>query len=366
MADSRVSFKKLCEPIIRSLPIGIIACDKDLRVIEANEKAYEMISIQESIDESLAAGTEAEIWGEWTEELRHSFTSGQAGQFDNVSYNLNGKTHLLFITFTPVKNTGSEGIIGGALVISDMTEKVNMEKELANIERLAAVGKLAAKVAHELNNPMDGILRYINLALRIVEQHRLEKPQNYLQQCRKGLMRMVQIIGELLEFSRSTYYSFDYVEADKIIDEAVYTMESQASQSGVQIVRNYGSALPAVRSGNLFQVFCNLTKNAIDAMPGGGKLTISARRSEDNMLIIQFHDTGHSFAPENREAIFEPFFTTKKQGRGTGLGLAICRDIIEKYKGKITAENAEHGGSIFSVYLPLADEKTLETADKGG
>ncbi len=230
-----------------------------------------------------------------------------------------------------------------------------MQTQLANMERLATIGKLASKVAHELNNPMDGILRYINLALRSIEQQNLEKPKEYLLQCRQGLMRMVQIVSELLEFSRSTYTtSEEHVKIEQIIEDAIKTMDVKAEGSGIRIIRNYRPDVPQVRSGNLFQVFCNLIKNAMDAMPNGGELHISTRVTADNTAIIEFRDTGTGFAPEDAEAVFEPFFTTKEKHGGTGLGLAICKDIISKYHGRITAENAPQGGSIFTVHLPTA------------
>lgn len=236
----------------------------------------------------------------------------------------------------------------------ETTEKANIQRVSANTERLATIGKLASKVAHELNNPMDGILRYINLTLRIIEQEKLEKPREYLIQCRKGLMRMVQIVSELLEFSRNTYALLDeYVKIEQIIEDAIKTMDTGADASTVQILRNYSPSIPQIRSGNLFQVFCNLIKNALDTMPDGGRLRISTRLAEDNTAVVEFGDMGTGFAPENAEAIFEPFFTTKDKGKGTGLGLAICKDIIERRHGRITAENAPEGGSIFTVYLPI-------------
>ena len=112
-----------------------------------------------------------------------------------------------------------------------------------------------------------------------------------------------------------------------------------------------------MKTGNLFQVFCNLIKNAVDAMPDGGELTIKTRLESDDTVSIEFRDTGQGFPPEHSKMIFEPFFTTKGSGRGTGLGLAICEDIIEKYNGRITAQNAQTGGSIFTVYLPLPEKK---------
>ncbi len=230
-------------------------------------------------------------------------------------------------------------------------------REHANLERLAVIGKLASKVAHELNNPMDGILRYINLALRVIEQENLEKPREYLIQCRQALMRMVQIVNELLEFTRSSYALLEEdVRIEQIIEDAIKTMDARLGDSNIRILRHYRPDMPRIRSGNLFAVFCNLIKNAADAMPGGGELIISTRLEADSTAVVEFRDTGTGFAPEDAEAIFEPFHTTKDKGKGTGLGLTICKDIIERYHGRITAENAPQRGSIFTVYLPLTGD----------
>jgi signal transduction histidine kinase len=236
---------------------------------------------------------------------------------------------------------------------TDTSGMPDMQRQSADIERLISMGRLASKVAHELNNPMDGILRYINLTMRIAEQEHLEKAKEYLTQCRRGLMRMVEIVSELLEFSRSSYPPFEQVKIEQIIEDAVKTMNAGAEALNVRITLNCATGLPEIRSGNLFQVFCNLVKNALDAMPDGGQLKISTHLAADNTIIVEFRDTGAGFAMENANVIFEPFFTTKDKGKGTGLGLAICKDIIERYNGRITAENAPEGGSIFTVYLPI-------------
>jgi len=228
----------------------------------------------------------------------------------------------------------------------------DLSNRLADIERMAAVGKLASRVAHELNNPLDGILRYINLTIRAIENENLEKPKEYLTQCRQGLLRMIQIVKELLEFSRCTYSSQEHLPIEQIIEDAIKTMTAKADSLDVKIHRNYHVGLPKIRSGNLFQVFCNLTMNALDAMPHGGEIRISTYPAKDNTIVVEFSDTGTGLPPENTEIIFEPFFTTKEKGKGTGLGLAICRDIVNSHNGQITARNATNGGSIFTVYLP--------------
>jgi nitrogen fixation/metabolism regulation signal transduction histidine kinase len=349
-------FGPLGNSIVRSLPIGVIAFDPDLKIIEANPQATKLIELGDYIDKSLAKGTDDKIWLGWTQQLKSAIATGDMCRFDDVGYTSNDKTKLLRIVCTPLKETKKANNLSGIVIIEDVTKKVNVQRQSASTERLAAIGKLASKVAHELNDPLDGILRYVNLAMRIAEQENLEKPKEYLTQCRKGLMRMVQIVSELLEFSRSTYTPSEYTGIEQIIEDAIKTMVAKAEALNIRILRDYASGIPQIRSGNLFQVFCNLTKNALDAMPDGGELRILTRLGGDNTIVAEFHDTGTGLPPENTEAIFEPFFTTKDKGKGTGLGLAICRDIIESYNGRITAENTPDGGSIFTVYLPTASD----------
>jgi len=348
-------FRDLGESIIESLCPGIVAFDLDLKIIQANSKARELIDVGECIDQSLAGGTEQNVWGNWTELLKSVISAEQKGDFKAVKYNFKGQKKLLHIVCTPLKETLTQKAIGGALVIEDITDKVDIEHQLAQAERLAAIGKVAGKVAHELNNPMDGILRYVNLALRVIDEGKLDKAKEYIRQSRCGLMHMVQIISELLEFSRNTYSAFESVAVDQVIEDAVKSMESSTGRVKISVIRDYTGDPPRVRGGSLFQVFCNLIKNSVDAMDRKGLLRITIRCS-DGRLSVEFRDTGPGVLPENTEKIFEPFFTTKGRGRGTGLGLAICKDIIEKYDGMITAENAPEGGSIFTVRLPTAAE----------
>ena len=212
------------------------------------------------------------------------------------------------------------------------------------------VGKLAARIAHELNNPLDGILRFVNLALRVKGED--DPARRYLEQARKGLLRMVRIIRELLEFSRSAITAFEHTSINGMVEEAVRSLESQASARGVVIEKTLVEELPNVRSGDLFQVFCNVIKNAIDAMPQGGRLQITTK-FVGNQIRVTFADTGVGILPELMDKIFEPFFTTKDVTEGTGLGLAISKDIVEKYGGTVRVESEVGKGSTFEVSIPV-------------
>ncbi len=364
LTNDHSNFGPLGKSIFESLPIGVVAFNADLKIIEANPQAAKLIELDDYIDKSLAKAkdTDNKMVLDWAKQLKSALSTGKTRKFDNIKYTFSKdgktKTKLLRIVCTPQQPTKAARNLAGTIIIEDITEKFDIERQLANAQKLATVGKLASKVVHELNNPMDGILRYINLAMRIIEQENLEKPKEYLTHCRQGIMRMVQIVSELLEFSRSTYAPLEYAKIEQIIEDAIKTMDMKTKASKIRILRNYASDIPQIRSGNLFQVFCNLIKNALDSMPDGGELSISTRLAADNTTVAEFHDTGTGFEPEHAEAIFEPFFTTKDKGKGTGLGLAICRDIIERYHGRITAENAPGGGSIFTIHLPAAGENS--------
>jgi signal transduction histidine kinase len=354
---SEQSYAALLQSILQSLPLAVITFDARLKITDANPQAATLIHLTGRVDRSLAAGTNAPAGTQldWTKKLKSTVLAGKTHTFDNIAYTLNGKTKFLRVLCAPLHKPDSTAVLGGTLIIEDVTENLNNQRKLANFDKFVTVGKLASKVAHELNNPLDGILRYLNLALRVIENEKLEKPKHYLLRCREGLIRMVHILSDLLEFSRTTYAPFERVRIDHILEDAVKTMEPAAQASNVQIIRSYAPDTPHIRAGDLLQVFLNLIKNALDAMPSGGTLSVSTRLTAEN-TVVEFRDTGVSFPPELARTIFEPFFTTKEKGKGTGLGLAICSDIIQKYQGRIAAQNAPQPGSIFTVYLPLTEQ----------
>ncbi len=351
-SDTEVAFSDLGRSIIQSLSIGVIAFDVNLTVMEYNERANQLLELLDTMDHSLAKGTDSNIWGNWTELLKGVIETGNKSHFESVRYTKGDRARLLSIVCTPLREEHSGIVIGGALVLEDVTEKVEIQQQLEQAERLAAIGKMAGKVAHELNNPIDGILRYINLTMRNLEEAGMEKSKGYLDHCRKGLMRMVGIVGELLEFSRGRPSGFDYARVDEIVNDSIKSMESQSQEVDIRVHKKCPKGVPKIRAGNLYQVFCNLLKNAFDAMEGKGRLDILMKVDGD-YLSVQFRDTGPGIPKGYGEMIFEPFFSTKEKGKGTGLGLAICKDIVEKYDGRITASNAKGGGSIFTVRLPL-------------
>lgn len=357
---------KLGEQVFEALSQAAIIFDRRMQIVHRNTAATMLLADAPNIAEALNARTIDSQYEDWAGALRKVLDTRRSRRFDGVSFRDTGEQdRLLHVVCTPLLPEADGQVAAGLLLAEDVTTQLSMERRLAVSERLAAVGKLAARVAHELNNPLDGVLRFINMAMRLARDGQQPRIEQYLQQSRDGLMRMVQIVSELLEFSRSTHAVFEDATINKVVEDALAVMADKATRAGVTVVCDFHQPMPVLRGSSLFQVFCNLIKNAIDAMPDGGTLTV-ATRIVDRQARVAMQDTGVGL-PEDVDRVFEPFYTTKGPGKGTGLGLAICRDIVEKYNGQITAENAARGGAVFTIAIPLESCSPLApSADREG
>jgi signal transduction histidine kinase len=234
-----------------------------------------------------------------------------------------------------------------------------------NTEKLASIGKLAASVAHELNNPMAIILGFTDLLLEKAEHS--SKNHEVLETIEKQALNCKRIIESLLGFARygeKTEYSTDVNEN---LEKVVSVVENILNTKNITLGKNLAENLPKVRgdSGHLQQVFMNLITNAFAAIEGGGVVTISTRlNSTGNRVEILFKDTGHGIKKEYKDKIFEAFFTTKKIGEGTGLGLSVSQGIVTRYGGEITfetvaeEEDKEKKGTTFIVSLPVVPSES--------
>jgi signal transduction histidine kinase len=228
-------------------------------------------------------------------------------------------------------------------------ERKRLAQRLAASRRMAVLGTLAAKVAHELNNPLDGITRFVNLAITRVQDDATTR--DYLTRSRDGLKRMNRVVGSLLDFSRVAPADTAPAPLHEILEQAIGAVAVQAQEKRARIVTDLPDCLPETTHGDLFNVFRNLIHNALDAVDPGGTVRVRARADGDG-AVVSVADDGCGMPEEVRRRVFEPFFTTKSAGRGTGLGLAICKDIAERISGTITVESAEGKGSTFTVALP--------------
>jgi two-component system NtrC family sensor kinase len=234
--------------------------------------------------------------------------------------------------------------------LKEFTRKKFMESE-----RLALVGQLAANVAHELNNPLQGIVTYSHLLLEkdICDQPTTQNIQKIVTQAN----RCRDIIRGLLDFSRQRKPDKTLSDINSIITEGISLVENQALFQNVQISMNLDQNLPKVviDPSQIVRVFINLIVNAAEAMDGNGKLTItSLTDAHKGCIEVDVADTGSGIPAENYDKIFDPFFTTKETGHGVGLGLAISYGIIKEHKGSISVESKVGKGTTFTVRLPIA------------
>ncbi len=243
-----------------------------------------------------------------------------------------------------------------------------MQEKVVQSGRLAAVGELAAGVAHELNNPLGGILGYAQYDLeRIISRGKgglspeeVEKLVKHLGSIEQASQRCRSIVQSLLTFSRSSQGSFTEISVSDVLVEAIHITEHQLGMRGIKLEQRVDEALPEVTGDQyqLRQVFANIILNARDAMPSGGTLTICAARAVDargNASVeIVFTDSGCGISAEDLGRVFEPFFTTHDTGDGSGLGLAVSYGIVKDHGGQIEVESQPGEGSVFTVRLPHA------------
>lgn len=233
-----------------------------------------------------------------------------------------------------------------------------MHKKLSQSEKLASLGRLAAGVAHEINNPLTGVLTYSHLLLRKAPEGHPDKED--LEVVVRETTRCRQIVKELLDFARETKSVRKPTDLNKVIRDTTSLVENQISFQNVQIREELDPNLPEVPidANEIQQVFTNLTLNAAEAMSDGGTITITTGIDGDKEFVkAEVSDTGTGIPEENLSKIFDPFFTTKEAGAGTGLGLAITYGIVQRHEGTIEVRSELGKGTTFIIRLPRSTDR---------
>lgn len=248
----------------------------------------------------------------------------------------------------------------------DLQEIRTLEREMADQARILhqdkmiSLGRLAASVVHEINNPLTGILNYIRLMIRIfsrgplAENHQL-KFQQYLDLMEKETQRCSQIISNLLIFSRKSPPNFESVHIPELLDRCTILSQHKLELNNIRLVTKVASDIPTVEGdfNQMQQCLINLIFNAIDAIPDGGTITIEgAYDPAIHHVLVRIKDTGIGISEEDLPHIFEPFYTTKKEGYGVGLGLSTLYGIIERHNGAVRVESRPGEGTTFTLEFP--------------
>ncbi|HEU65966.1 MAG TPA: 4Fe-4S dicluster domain-containing protein [Chloroflexi bacterium] len=234
------------------------------------------------------------------------------------------------------------------------------QEELIRIEKMTSLGQMAASIAHEINNPLAGVLMYTKLLAKKVtgDTFKKEESLDYLSKMESEVSRCSRIIRNLLDFARQTEPMLRLVEINQVIEQVLAMVGHQAQLQNVEIVKEFSPSLPKVMADfdQLQQVFTNLTLNAIQSMSEGGKLTLRTS-AVDNQVKIEVEDMGCGIPKENLSKLGTPFFTTKEKGKGVGLGVAVVYGIVERHKGKVAVQSEVGKGTTFTVYLGAHDDE---------
>ncbi len=343
--------KDFSENIVESLHVGVLAVDLGGRIESWNTHLEELIGVPrhdavgQRLEEVLPADLVAEIAG-------HSEEERVSSLYKFHLRNRAGRTLMVNIAVAPLVGK-SGGRIGRLILVDDITQRMRLEEQLLQTEKLTSLGLLAAGVAHEVNTPLAVISNYIQM---LAKQFPAEDPRHHLvEKIVKQTFRASEIVNNLLNFSRTGAAEFHEVNLNEVIEETLSLVAHPFRTARVQVIRSLHGDLPALlgSSNRLHQVFLNLFLNAHDSMPAGGMLEV--RSSATNGSIeVEVTDTGIGIPRENLTRIFDPFFTTKATGRGTGLGLSVSYGIIKEHAGRIEVRSTPGKGTSFRLEFPAA------------
>jgi len=230
------------------------------------------------------------------------------------------------------------------------------QEQFMHAEKLSAIGKLAASVAHEFNNPLQAILSILKGVKKRATMD--EEDKELLDAAIGEGDRIKDLIRNLQEFNRPSSGRKTFMDMHSCLDSILILQKSEFMSKRITVVRNYAEQLPQIMavSDQLKQVFLNLLANAADACPqSGGVITVSTWQEDDNRVAVAIKDTGMGIKPENMEQIFQPFYSTKGEVKGTGLGLSVSHGIIQDHEGNIRVESQPGEGAIFTILLPIKD-----------
>ena len=275
-----------------------------------------------------------------------------------------GELRTALVSVSPLHD--NSGAIMGVLGIArDITEKKLLEQQVLNAEKLASVGKLSAGVAHEINNPLGGILNCLyNLRKGTISP---DRQAEYLVSMEDGLRRVQKIVRQLLDFSQQHDPELAPAEVNPLIERVLALTNYAFDRSGVRVVRDLGAELPPLMADQYMieQVLMNLILNAVQAIRGEGVVTVRSRKDE-SWCVIEVEDTGSGIPTDVLPKIFDPFFTTKGQGEGTGLGLSVSLGIVQRHGGEILVRSQVGKGTTFMVRLPAIHVRVPVGVGTGG
>ena len=346
--------KDFNENIVESISVGVLAVDLADRIESWNSQ----MEVMYATPRSQAIGRP----------LSEIFPAAFAEEFYRVRQNPGihnlykfrlgtraGDTRVANIAIAPLVTRNFE-VVGRLIIVDDITERIELESQLSQAEKMSSIGLLAAGVAHEVNTPLAVISSYAQILSKQLQQD--EKLSGILEKITRQSFRASEIVNNLLNFSRTGGTEFGEIDLNKVISDTLSLLEHQLKTAKIKVRAELYESLPCImgNTGKLQQVFLNLFLNAKDAMPQGGTLRVVTGNGMG--VTVAVSDTGSGIAQEHIDRIYDPFFTTKTtvregQHRGTGLGLSVTYGIIQEHAGKISVESRTGAGTTFHLEFPM-------------
>jgi two-component system, NtrC family, sensor kinase len=343
--------KDFSENIVESLRIGVLTVDLDDRVESWNPQLEDLLEIPRSqaIHRRIEEVLPRDLFGEIASRATTDHVSG----IYRFHLDTRSNRHLVINASIAPLLAKDGARLGRLVLLDDITQRVRLEDQLVQTEKLTSLGLLAAGVAHEVNTPLAVISNYIQMLAKQIPAD--DPTQKTIERIVNQTFRASEIVNNLLNFSRTGGAESVEVDLNSVLEETLVLVQHPFKTARVQVVRSYTEKLPPVLGSTtrLQQVFLNLFMNARDAMPGGGMLEVRSG-AHNGSVEIEVTDTGGGIAPEHLHRIFDPFFTTKPSGRGTGLGLSVSYGIIKEHAGKVDVRSTPGKGTSFRLEFPVA------------
>jgi PAS domain S-box-containing protein len=337
--------------ILESLSGGVLVVDLDGEITFFNQEAEDITGFEQ-----------AKVLGQpYTEiiglnagrnlSVLHTLDTGERlGSREKELAQPNGNTIPIGFSTSLVRDEAGT-ILGALEVFNDLTEVKRLEAEVQRVQTLAALGEMAATVAHEIRNPLGGIAGYAGMLERDLDSD--DPNRRLVQKITEGVGRLNRIVVSLLNYTRPLRLNVHPVNLVELLEEttAFFAIDIERSREDIRIERDFpdGDLICRIDPEQLQQVILNLLQNAMQAMPDGGAIAVGLR-VEENQGVLSVGDTGIGMTDEVREKLFTPFFTTKEDG--TGLGLVTSKKIIDAHNGKIRVDSEPGRGTQFSISLP--------------
>jgi two-component system, NtrC family, sensor kinase len=361
--QAREEHRKFTESVLDALPVSIYVIDRDFQIVTWNRQRE--IGTQGMPREEVIGRNVFQVFAKYPQarlkqEFERAFRTGNIERIEQQTVDQSGATQHWMVSKIPMRDDTTGEVTHVITVGEDVTMRVEAIHAAGRAEKLAAVGRLAAGVVHEINNPLATISACAeSLEARVEEgafgeSSEVDDLHEYLGLIRSEAFRCKAITNGLLDFSRVRTSNRLMIDVPDLIKSSANLIAHQKRGSDINIKFELDEAIPQINAdhGQIQQAIIALATNAVDAMPSGGTLTFRAKAA-NNRVTIEIQDSGVGIAPENLSKVFEPFFTTKEVGKGTGLGLAVCYGIITEHGGRLAVRSNVGIGTTFTIFLPI-------------